>query len=106
MDYDVFNVGGDRCVTVLELFDLCQRECAVPVEARIPGVYRFGDTRHIFSDVSALKSLGWRTTTDQATVVRSYVEWAREQPEIPDTYGAAEQRMKAIGVLRQAEAPP
>lgn len=103
-DGRVFNVGGDQRLTVLDLLDVCRRECDVAVEATIPGLYRFGDTRHMFSDVSALKGLGWRTTLDQASVVRSYVEWAREQPEIPDTYGAAEQRMKATGVLRQTAA--
>lgn len=103
-DYHVFNVGGDRRVTVRELFELCRRACDVELAADIPGVYRFGDTRHMFSDVSALKQLGWRTTLDQASVVRAYVAWAREQPEVPDAFSAAEQRMKATGVLRETEA--
>ena len=103
-DYQVFNVGGDQRLTVLELFDLCRRECEVDITSTIPGMYRCGDTRHMFSDVSALKRLGWRTTRDQARVIRSYIEWARQQPEIPDTYGAAEQRMQATGVLRRTEA--
>ena len=104
-DYRVFNVGGDQRLTVRELFEHCRRECGVDVPAEIPGVYRFGDTRHMFSDVAALKALGWRTTRDQASVVRAYVEWAREQPEVPDTFGAAQQKMKATGVLRETPGP-
>jgi dTDP-L-rhamnose 4-epimerase len=102
--YQVYNVGGDRKITVRELFDVCRRECDVEINASIPGVYRFGDTRHIFSDVSALKGLGWRTTRDQRSMVRAYVDWARAQPHVPDTFAEAERQMRGSGVLREAGA--
>lgn len=103
-DYHVYNVGGDRRITVRELYQVCRAVCEVDIEASVPGVYRFGDTRHIFSDVSALKALGWRTTKGQEAIVRAYVDWAREQAEVPDTFAEAERRMKELGVLRVAGA--
>jgi dTDP-L-rhamnose 4-epimerase len=105
-DYQVYNVGGDHRFTVRELFEICRQACGVEVEASIPGVYRFGDTRHVFSDVSSLKALGWRTTRDRRAVVEAYVAWAREQPEVPDTFAEAEKKMRATGVLREARGTP
>lgn len=105
-DYQVFNVGGDRCVTVRDLADLVIDESKFGVEPEISGLFRVGDTRHIVSDISRLKSLGWAPTLDQRSIVREYLDWADQQPELCDTFETAQRRMEASGVLRQARARP
>ena len=39
------------------------------------GKYRYGDTRHILSDVSKLKALGWRPQRTMHDSVRAYRDW-------------------------------
>ncbi|HLZ10730.1 MAG TPA: NAD-dependent epimerase/dehydratase family protein, partial [Chloroflexota bacterium] len=58
-DYRAFNVGGDRRVSVREVAALVASAAGRPVTLDLPGLYRVGDTRHIFSDVTRLGKLGW-----------------------------------------------
>ena len=39
--------------------------------------YRFGDTRHILSDITALRDLGWEPRNTPADSVAAYAEWLK-----------------------------
>jgi dTDP-L-rhamnose 4-epimerase len=96
----VFNVGGGRPVTVLEYGEAVRRHLGARPEIRLPGEYRFGDTRHILSDISRIRSLGWEPRVGPDQIITEYVEWAREQPGVRDYYGEAETVMKRLGTVR------
>src|SRR3990170_2523125 len=95
-DFEVFNVGGDRRVTVLEYARFIARRTGVDIEPQVPGVYRVGDVRHIFSDVSKLKALGWEPTVPLEDIVDEYVTWAPSQAGFQDYYAAAETLMESV----------
>jgi dTDP-L-rhamnose 4-epimerase len=78
------------------------RRCGIAVDPEIPGLYRFGDTRHIFSDVAKLKALGWRPTVTLEEIVDAYIAWAQAQPGFRDYSAEAAARMSALGALRKA----
>ncbi|MBI2940048.1 MAG: NAD-dependent epimerase/dehydratase family protein [Chloroflexi bacterium] len=103
-DYRVFNVGGARAISVRQLARLVIEASGNDLEPEVPGLYRVGDMRHILSDVASLRALGWEPTRGQAEIVREYVAWAREQPDLRDTYSEAAARMRAMGVLRESVA--
>ena len=100
-DFQVFNVGGDRQVTVLDYARLITERAGVDIEPEVPGLYRFGDTRHVFSDVSKLKALGWEPEVPLKAIVDEYIAWAQEQPGFTDYYTEAEARMEALGTIRR-----
>ncbi|MAY85961.1 MAG: epimerase [Pseudooceanicola sp.] len=104
-DYQMFNVGGDRAVTVGEFAgvvgEVFGRSDYTP---RASGKYRFGDTRHILSDVSKLKALGWapqRTTHDS---VRAYRDWMETAAPAEDILEQSDKMMAALGVVRAVDA--
>ena len=104
-DYEMFNVGGDKPVSVGEfasvVADVFGREGYVP---QASGKYRFGDTRHILSDVSKLKALGWkpqRTTHDSVTAYRDWMETAAPAEDILEQ---SDKMMAALGVVRAVKA--
>jgi dTDP-L-rhamnose 4-epimerase len=100
-DHRVFNVGGDRPYTVLEFARIAARAFGREVEPAPSGLYRFGDTRHIVSDVAALRALGWQPRRDAAASVAEYVEWLRSCPDVEDVLAHAEKQMRALGVIRE-----
>ncbi len=102
-DFQVFNVGGSRKVSVLEYARLVAQRAGVELSPHIPGLYRFGDTRHIFSDVTRLKALGWEPLVPLERLVDEYVAWAQAQEDFRDYSEEAEARMRALGVIRTAE---
>ncbi len=103
-DYQVFNVGGDRQVNVRRLAHLVSEAAGGDFEPEISRLYRVGDSRHIFSDVSKLRALGWAPRVSQREMVREYLAWAAEQPGLEDSFAQARAVMEAAGVLRTASA--
>ena len=98
----VFNVGGDRAVTVVELAELVCKEIDPSLSPEVPGTFRVGDTRHTVSDIGRLRALGWEPTIPVERSVEEYVAWVKEQPDVRDYFTDAEETMRKQGVLRQA----
>ena len=100
-DYRVFNVGGGRPYTVREFFDILCREVEASVEPIIEGDYRYGDTRHIISDISQLIELGWTPSVPIEESIRQYWRYLNEQSNVEDILQFAERRMKDLQVVRR-----
>jgi dTDP-L-rhamnose 4-epimerase len=101
-NYEVYNVGGNQILTVSEYAALLLNvagKCTAPV---IPGEFRYGDVRHIVSDITKLKSLGWAPKITIKQIVTEYMEWAEKQPGAKDYYAEAEKAMKDAGAIRFA----
>jgi dTDP-L-rhamnose 4-epimerase len=69
---------------------------------KVTGEYRFGDTRHILSDTSALQALGWspRRTAEQS--VAAYAAWLENFDGLDEILLEANVRMRELGVVRKA----
>jgi dTDP-L-rhamnose 4-epimerase len=102
-DYRAFNVGGGTPYTVLEFADVVRGVFNKDIQPKLPGYYRYGDTRHICSDISALQSLGWGPTRTPQDSVREYVEYLYQQTDIDDILEYAENKMKSMNVIRSVE---
>ena len=73
----VFNVGGGIPVTTREFADIVMRQYGSAQAGMVTGEYRFGDTRHILSDISALRALGWEPRRTPAESVAAYAAWLK-----------------------------
>jgi dTDP-L-rhamnose 4-epimerase len=100
-DYQVFNVGGGRAITVKNYAKLIAHTMDKRVTPVIPGEFRFGDTRHIVSDIAKLRALGWHPQVQFEEIVAEYIEWAKAQPDVRDFYADAERHMKEMGTIRE-----
>lgn len=103
-NYEVYNVGGSEVVSVADYARTIMQVMAKDIDFQIPGQFRFGDTRHIVSDISKLRKLGWQPKTTLNQVVKEYLDWAMEQPEVSDHYAEAERLMKKEGIIREVGA--
>ncbi len=102
-DYQIFNVGGGKTYTVLEFAQLVAKAFNKNITPKITEHYRFGDTRHIFSDISKLKSIGWRPTRTIEDSVKSYITWLEQLQEIDNMLDKTEQQMKDLNVVRSSK---
>jgi dTDP-L-rhamnose 4-epimerase len=100
----VFNVGGGKAVTTREFAEVVMRQYGSNHPAVVSGEYRFGDTRHIASDISALRSLGWEPKRTPAESVAAYAEWLDGMDGLDGVLTEAHARMRALGVVRKAGA--
>jgi dTDP-L-rhamnose 4-epimerase len=99
----VFNVGGGTAVTTKEFADIVRRQYGSDQAAVVTGEYRFGDTRHILSDLSALRELGWEPRRTPAESVAAYASWLEAMDGLDGVLTEANARMRALGVVRRSE---
>ena len=97
----VYNVGGGIPYTVYEFAKNVAMIFGCDFEPKIPSEYRFGDTRHIFSDISKLKSLGWEPKRTIADSIMEYKLYLEQQTNINDILDYTEKHMKNLGVVRK-----
>jgi dTDP-L-rhamnose 4-epimerase len=102
-DYRAFNVGGGRALTVLEYAQVVGRALNRPVSPEVPGRFRVGDTRHIMSDVSRLRALGWEPRGSLEAAAAAYAEWAQAQEGFRDYSEEGAATMARQGVVRAAQ---
>ena len=98
----VFNVGGGKAVTTSEFANIVRLQYGSDVPPSVPGEYRFGDTRHIISDTTALRSLGWEPQRTLVDSVAAYAEWVKGMDGLDGVLATASAKMRALGVVRQA----
>jgi dTDP-L-rhamnose 4-epimerase len=97
----VFNVGGGQVVTTREFADIVMRQYGSDQPGVVTGEYRFGDTRHILSDISALRELGWEPRRGPDRSVAAYAAWLEDMDGLDTVLADADARMRALGVVRK-----
>lgn len=103
-NYEMFNVGGGVPVTVKEFAEVVAK--AYGYNDYVPnacGKYRFGDTRHIFSDTSKLKALGWKPKRTIEDSVLEYKEWLDTADCVDDIVEYCSKKMQELNVVRSVE---
>jgi len=65
------------------------------------GKFRFGDTRHICSDVSKLKRLGWNPTRSVYDSVEAYKAWLASAENAAEILDYCDQQMAKLNVVRE-----
>ena len=100
-DYEMFNVGGGAPVTVNQFASACAKIYDVKnYQPKPSGKYRFGDTRHIWSDISKLESLGWKPSRTIYDSIAEYKEWLDCASSIDNIIEYCSKKMEELNVLR------
>jgi dTDP-L-rhamnose 4-epimerase len=98
----VFNVGGGTAYTTAEFAEIVRAHYGSDDQAHVSGEYRFGDTRHIHSDIEALRALGWEPRRTPADSVAEYADWLKGMPGLDEVLAEADAKMRRLGVVRRA----
>ena len=103
-DYEMFHVGGEKAITVCEFASIVAEIFGRgDYEPKPCGKYRFGDTRHIFSDVSKLKKLGWKPRRTVQDSVDAYRAWLHDADVGRDILDYCNRQMAKMNVVRAVE---
>jgi len=100
-NYRVFNVGGGKAYRIDEFAEIVCRVFGKSLPVESSGLYRFGDTRHCISDITALKSIGWQPKRNAEDSVAEYVDYLKAQTDIEDILDYANKKMKNLNVVRK-----
>lgn len=104
-DYEMFNVGGGRACTVSDFAKVVADVFGhANYQPRPSGKYRFGDTRHIFSDISKLRRLGWKPQRGTHDSVEAYKLWMRDLDSAAGILRQCQEQMASMDVVRSVKA--
>ena len=101
-DDRMFNVGGGAAWTVRDFYDTMGDITGKSLTPLIDGYYRYGDTRHIVSDIRRLRRLGWEPRRDVRDSIGQYWDYLHRQKDMDDILAYAETHMKQLQVIRKA----
>ena len=100
-NYEMFNVGGGAPITVKHFAETVAEIFGIEdYEPKPCGKYRFGDTRHIWSDISKLESLGWKPMRTIYDSVSEYKEWLNSASSVDNIIEYCSKKMEELNVLR------
>jgi dTDP-L-rhamnose 4-epimerase len=105
-DFAALNVGGMQSLTTLQYAELVVGAIDPSLRPDVPGYYRFGDTRHIVSDSSKLRRLGWQPTLGVSEIVAQYAEWVSSAGFRDESTDAGLERMLELKTLRKSHPEP
>lgn len=79
-DYDVFNVGTGRQLTVMDMAKILSEELGFGGKPLIINKFRAGDTRHCYGDITKIKDrLGFEPKMTFEQGIRDLIEWVRTE---------------------------
>lgn len=94
-DYQIFNVGTGKKLTILDLACTLIEKLNPDIRLTIVNKFREGDIRHCFADISKIeKKLGFKSKVDFETGIEDLINWVRAQL-------ARDKAPKAIMELKQ-----
>jgi dTDP-L-rhamnose 4-epimerase len=100
----MFHVGGGIPYTVCQFASVVAEIYGnKSYEPKPCGKYRFGDTRHICSDISKLKNLGWKPRRSVYDSVQAYKVWLDQASSVRDILDYCNKQMAALNVVRKVQ---
>lgn len=99
-NYEVFNVGTGRPITILEIASSLLKQLNSDKEPVIVNKFREGDIRHCFADITKIKEkLGFKPKVDFDQGVSDLVDWVSQQRAI-DNVKKANLELKRRGLTK------
>ncbi len=97
----VFNVGTGHPLTVLEVANTLIRQFKREVPLNISGMFRLGDIRHNYADISLLKNvLGVNPKVGFEEGITKFVHWVNQQSVTENNYELSLEEMRKKGLLK------
>lgn len=79
-NYEVFNVGTGRPLTVVEVAEKLAEALELEIKPKITGQYRAGDIRHCYADIGKIRQmLGYRPAVTFEEGLPDLVGWVKTQ---------------------------
>ncbi|MDH5714719.1 MAG: SDR family NAD(P)-dependent oxidoreductase [Candidatus Aminicenantes bacterium] len=98
-DFQVFNVGTGKEVTIREVAEVLIKLYGKALTPQIANKYRKGDIRYCFADISKIKRiLGFRPKVSFEDGMKELIEWSREA-EASDRFDIAARELKNRGLV-------
>jgi len=98
-DYEAFNVGTGRPVTILDIANTLTQLYQATVHPLIVQKYRAGDIRHCYAEITKIRRVGFDPQVSLHDGLRDLVEWGKREVA-EDRVEAAAKELETFGLTR------
>jgi dTDP-L-rhamnose 4-epimerase len=100
-NYQSYNVGSGRPVSVLQIAKKLDELYQSKVEVKVTGNFRLGDIRHNYADLTKIKKdLGFLPKYQFEEGITEFVNWVNTQEIKEDRYSNSVKELKERGLLK------
>lgn len=85
-DFKVYNVGTGIATTVIEFVKLLAEKYNKQISPLIGDYFRPSDVRHLFTDITKLKRLGFTAQVSLTDGLSRYIDWISQQGKIKEYF--------------------
>jgi dTDP-L-rhamnose 4-epimerase len=100
LDGQAVNVGSGKAATVREVARLISDALNIHIEPITRGEFRPGEIRHLTSDITRIRAVGFTPLVDLKAGIGRYLDWICAQSDVRDYFAAAEHVLRSKGIVR------
>jgi dTDP-L-rhamnose 4-epimerase len=97
------NVGCGKGTSIREIAALISDALDIHIPPEIKGEFRPGEMRHLTSDTTRIRGVGYRPRVDLATGIARYLDWIRKQADVRDYFSEAAAILRDKGVVHRVQ---
>jgi len=101
-NYQAFNVGTGVATTVLDFIGCLNKVYGRDAKPELRGEFRPGDVRHLVTDSTRLRALGWQPMVLVEEGLQRYANWIQSYTTIEEYFSEAEELLKTTRVVMQS----
>jgi dTDP-L-rhamnose 4-epimerase len=101
-NYEVYNVGTGIATTIFEFASILERVYGKQAKPEVRGEFRPGDFRHLSTDATKLKALGWSAQVPLEDGLRRYAKWIQTYGSVEEYFSQAEFQLKQTQIIMQS----
>ena len=95
------NVGSGRTTTIREVAEMVSEALDVQIEPLARGEFRPGEMRHLTSDISRIRKVGYEPGVDLMQGIERYIDWIGDQGDVRDYFAEAEKVLREKRIVHE-----
>lgn len=97
------NVGSGHGVPIREMAEQISHALKIDIAPEINGEFRPGEMRHLTSDTTRIRAIGYKPQVDLAEGIQRYIDWIRTQSDIRDYFSEAAEILRNKGIVHKMQ---
>src|ERR1051325_11415877 len=95
------NIGSARRTPIHAVAERLSDILKIDIAPEVNGEFRPGEMRHLTSDTSLARSVGYKPIVDLNEGMSRYIDWIRKQSDIRDYFSEASEILKNKGIVHR-----
>jgi dTDP-L-rhamnose 4-epimerase len=97
------NVGSGQGVPIRVVAETISAALKIGIQPVARGEFRPGEMRHLTSDTTKIRSIGYKPQVELGEGIERYIDWIKAQSDVRDSFSEAEQILKGKGIVHHVE---